>query len=134
MPELLSVLTTALRPWPAPLMVTITLLTPSSRIFGQDGFARELGGVGGALLAPLKAARVPGLAHPKTCPSKSVNVRIVLLNVECTWSRARSTLRATLSPHLRLPALAGRGPFQVRALLRVFWPRTGSPTVCRTPR
>jgi len=33
-----------------------------------------------------------------------------------------------------LPAIARRGPFLVRALVWVRWPRTGSPRRCRMPR
>src|SRR2546427_2857338 len=33
-----------------------------------------------------------------------------------------------------LPAIARRGPFLVRALVWVRWPRTGSPLRCRVPR
>ena len=33
-----------------------------------------------------------------------------------------------------LPATVFRGPFRVRALVRVRWPRTGRPLRCRSPR
>ena len=47
-------------------------------------------------------------------------------------SHQQITYRSSFTPFL--PATVLRGPFRVRALVRVRWPRTGNPLRCRKPR
>ena len=45
-----------------------------------------------------------------------------------------SHIGSVLVAYFFAPAIALRGPLRVRALVRVRWPRTGSPFRCRVPR
>src|SRR5438034_1220912 len=81
-------------------------------------------------------------------PCISVIVMSVLLNVAVMWAMpsASTTFLARFAPAafacaiyffrrgFFLPAIARRGPFLVRALVCVRWPRTGNPLRCREPR
>ena len=89
----------------------------------------------------------PAVPHDTVFPRESVIVTIVLLNVAVMWAMpsASTTFLERLAPvgacampyffvTFFLPAMARRGPFFVRALVWVRWPRTGSPRLCRVPR
>src|ERR671933_1813986 len=98
---------------------------------------------------PLKPAP-PADSHAMTLPSRSVSATIVLLKLVlmCAWPIGMflRTLRrprwgrfgAGLTyffPAFFLPATCMRlGPLRVRALVLVFWPRTGRPRRWRRPR
>src|SRR2546421_6994528 len=104
---------------------------------------------GFALRGPLKPAP-PADSQAMTLPSRSVRETIVLLNdvLMCAWpigmfflGRRRprwGRLGAGLNyffPAFFLPATCMRlGPLRVRALVLVFWPRTGRPRRGRRPR
>src|SRR4051794_20160534 len=92
------------------------------------------------LREPLKPAP-PADSHAITPPSRSVSVTMVLLKLVlmCAWPtamfffalrRARGRLGAGIYFFVAffLPATCmRRGPFRVRALVLVRWPRTGRP-------
>src|SRR5437879_5052151 len=95
---------------------------------------------------PLRPA-FPVEPHLIVLPCRSVIVMSVLLNVAvmCATASASTTFLARLAPafavaiyFLRtaffLPGIARRGPFLVRALVCVRWPRTGRFFLCREPR
>ena len=100
------------------------------------------------LREPLKPAP-PADSHAMTLPSRSVSATIVLLNdvLMCAWPigmffltlrRPRWGRRGAgiyFLPAFFLPATCMRlGPLRVRALVLVFWPRTGRPRRWRMPR
>ena len=100
------------------------------------------------LREPLKPAP-PADSQAITLPSRSVSDTIVLLNevLMCAWPigmflrtrrRPRWGLRGAgiyFLPAFFFPATCMRlGPLRVRALVLVFWPRTGRPRRWRRPR
>ena len=100
------------------------------------------------LREPLKPAP-PADSHAITLPSRSVSDTIVLLNEVLMWAWPTGMfLRTRRRPRwgrrgagiyffaaFFLPATCIRfGPLRVRALVFVFWPRTGSPRRWRRPR
>src|SRR5689334_924156 len=95
----------------------------------------------------------PEDAHDRALPCRSVIVMIVLLNEACTWQTPSDTFLRTFLRTRCAALLAGafamrilfpvyffsawaalRGPLRVRALVRVRWPRNGSPRRWRKPR
>jgi hypothetical protein len=94
---------------------------------------------------------LPAEPHATVFPRGSVIVTIVLLNVALTWAMPSASITrfvffAVAIPRSELgrcepldaahehyfvtfflPAIARRGPFFVRALVCVRWPRTGNP-------
>src|SRR5579875_2423175 len=129
----------ASRPAPGPLTYTSTWRTPFSMALRAALSAASPAAKGVPLRDPLNPA-VPALAQARTLPWGSVMVTIVLLNVDWMW--------ALPSRHPLPPSHDGdgaafdrrpvptvlRGPFRVRALVRVRWPRTGRPRRWRRPR
>src|SRR4051812_10119047 len=100
------------------------------------------------LREPLKPAP-PADSQAITLPSRAVSATIVLLKdgLMCAWPigafflplrRARWGRRGAgiyFFPAFFLPATCMRlGPLRVRALVLVFWPRTGRPRRWRRPR
>src|SRR5690606_7154027 len=107
------------------------------------------------LREPLNPA-APDVAQASALPWRSVIVTMVLLKEAWMWAMPSATFFLTflrtrvgaagafamcvfpeclcyfVAPPLRWIAL--RGPLRVRALVRVRWPRSGSPRRCRVPR
>src|SRR5262245_55428455 len=148
------------RPEPGPLTNTSTLRMPCSMARRAAASAASCAANGVDLREPLKPTW-PDDAHEITPPVGSVIDTMVLLNVLLMWAWPWATfffsLRRTFftparalggiplrlsSDYLRLIyflpgfflfATTFFGPFRVRALVRVRWPRTGSPRRCRMP-
>src|SRR5699024_2982383 len=102
----------------------------------------------GVLLREPRNPQPPAVAHDSALPWRSVMVTIVLLNEACTNTMPSAMFfRARLRGRLLAFAMAvflieernylrtaRRGPLRVRALVRVCWPRVGSPRRWRRPR
>ncbi len=69
-------------------------------------------------------------ASPAAASGAVAGVSDTGLGFGCSWSAMGYFLRIAFF----LPAMVRRGPFLVRALVRVRWPRTGSPRRWRMPR
>src|SRR5262249_18475333 len=135
------------RPAPGPFTYTDTLRTPCSIAFFAQSSAAICAAYGVDLREPLKAC-CPQLDHDNALPVPSAIVMIVLLNVAwmCATPAATFFLTFFLAPLaipflayfltgvFFLPATVLAGPFRVRALVCVRWPRTGSPRRWRRPR
>ena len=159
MPSAFSARTADSRPGPGPLIRTSRFLTPHSTATRPAFSAATCAANGVDLREPLKPAP-PDVAHDSALPCRSVIVMIVLLNDAwmcampsatffLTFLRTRAAAfgSAVLLPFccvlprylddgagLLRPERDFFGPLRVRALVRVRWPRTGSPRRCRTPR
>src|SRR5690606_34407818 len=137
------------RPLPGPWTRTCTRRRPrfiASRAQFSDA---TVAANGVDFLEPLKPA-FPAVPQVIVLPRMSVIVMSTLLKVAEMWTipSASTVLRERLPPDLPvvgavigyffvaffLPAMARRGPFFVRALVWVRWPRTGRPRRCRRPR
>src|SRR5208282_4762785 len=158
-PSALSARTADSRPGPGPLIRTSRFFTPHSWAARPAASAATCAAKGVDLREPLKPAP-PDVAHDSALPCRSVIVMIVLLNDACMCAIPSDTLFLTfLRVRVTAPGfcegccaiessyqvfaadgllsaicLALRGPLRVRALVRVRWPRTGSPLRWRTPR
>ena len=146
------------RPLPGPWTRTCTRRTPSVMASRATCSAATVAAKGVDFFDPLNPA-LPAEPHATAFPRLSVIVTVVLLNVALTWAmpsasitrfvffavaipeseerRTTDGLEAAPTNYLVtffLPAIARRGPFFVRALVCVRWPRTGSPRRCRMPR
>ena len=126
----------ASRPGPGPLTETSTRCIPCSIAAFAQASLEIWAAYGVDFRLPLNP-RAPALVHAIALPLGSVMVTIVLLKVE--WICATPdgifflvrflllALRAILlSSYFFFLATVLRGPLRVRALLRVFCPRTGS--------
>src|SRR5438132_3066078 len=135
-------------PDPGPLTYTSTFCNPCSMPLRAAASAVTCAANGVDLREPLKPAP-PADSHAITLPSVSVSDTIVLLKevLMCACPtgmfffglrRPRARLGAAgiyFLPARFLPATCIlRGPLRVRALVFVFWPRTGSPRRWRRPR
>ncbi len=115
--------------------------TPSRERLARACSAATVAANGVLFLEPLKPA-LPDEPHETVLPCVSVIVMVVLLNVAltCATPSASTTFFAFFPVAMCyfvtffLPAIARRGPFFVRALVCVRWPRTGSPRRWRMPR
>src|SRR3954454_8724396 len=137
------------RPLPGPCTRTWTLRRPRFIASRPQFSAATVAAKGVDFLEPLNPA-LPADPHARVLPFMSVMVMSRLLNVAEMWAMpsvsttflARLTLGALAGAGaviyflvtFFLPAMARRGPFLVRALVWVRWPRTGSPRRCRIPR
>src|SRR5467141_318224 len=135
------------RPDPGPCTRTCTRLTPRLSASRAACSAATVAANGVDFLEPLKPA-LPDEPHVMVLPCMSVIVTSVLVNVAVIWATpsASTTFLARLAPAglawaiyffskgFFLPAIARRGPFLVRALVCVRWPRTGRFLRCREPR
>src|SRR3954468_7613204 len=159
-PMAFSARTADSRPGPGPLMRTSMFFTPHSCAARPQRSAATCAASGVDLREPLKPA-LPEVAQASVLPWRSVIVTMVLLNDAwicaipsatffLTFLRARAA--AVCCSSWRVGALlvpmsyaafpvgtlsliaALRGPLRVRALVRVRWPRTGSPLRWREPR
>ena len=132
-------------PLPGPLTRTSTSVRP---IFRADlaAFSAALWAAKGVLFREPLNPIVPAEVETSTSPLVSVIVTSVLLKLALMQTMPRATLRLVLFV-LRdcaivyrisltdfLPATVFLGPFRVRALVFVLWPRTGSPRRCLSPR
>src|SRR6266487_850500 len=108
-PSALRARTADSRPGPGPLMRTSRFLTPHSWAARPACSAATWAANGVDFLEPLNPA-APEVAHAKVLP----------------WSGSSFAQPAFGAAAVILTA-ALRGPFRVRALVRVRWPRTGSP-------
>src|SRR5439155_2034811 len=129
------------RPLPGPWTRTCTRLTPAVSASRAHCSAATVAANGVLFLEPLNPA-LPLDPHAIVLPRGSVIVTVVLLNVALTCATpSASTTRFDFFPvairylvTFFLPAIARRGPFFVRALVCVRWPRTGRPRRWRIPR
>ena len=135
------------RPEPGPRTRTSSSCTPIFLIFSEIFSAARCAAHGVLLRLPLVADRA-GRSQAITCPARSViddrvverrlHVGIGLADVlACAllWLCCFGHLGLTsLLVAIFLPATVFRGPFRVRALERVRWPRTGRPRRWRSPR
>src|SRR6266571_8173804 len=126
------------RPEPGPCTRTCTRFTPRFSASRAACSAATVAAKGVDFLEPLKPA-LPEEPQVRALPCESVIVMSVLLNVAvmCATPSASTTFLARLAPAALawaiyflsagffLPAIARRGPFLVRALVCVRWPRTG---------
>src|SRR4051812_18456648 len=156
-PRAFSARTADSRPGPGPLMRTSRFFTPYSCAARPADSAATCAANGVDLREPLKPAP-PDVAHDSALPCRSVMVMIVLLKdawmcampsdtLFLTFFRARAAaaffwdgccaiwvLDYFVTPLESATVRPFFGPLRVRALVRVRWPRTGSPLRCRTPR
>src|SRR4029077_4656467 len=158
-PIALSARTADSRPGPGPLMRTSMFFTPHSWAARPARSAATCAANGVDLREPLNPA-LPEVAQESTLPWRSVIVTMVLLNDACTWAmpsatffltflRARAcavcasswrvgaflvAIYATFPTGTFSLTAALRGPFRVRAFVRLRWPRTGRPLRWREPR
>src|SRR6266566_665919 len=135
------------RPDPGPCTLTCTRRTPSVTASRPACSPATVAAKGVDFFDPLKPA-FPDEPQEIVFPCASVIVIVVLLKVALTWAIPSASIMrfvffpiAILLGYLRhylvtffLPAIARRGPFLVRALVCVRWPRTGNPLRCREPR
>jgi hypothetical protein len=134
------------RPAPGPCTRTCTFRTPALLASRPQASAATVAAKEVDFLEPLNPA-FPAVPQETVFPLESVMVMIVLLKVAVMWAMpsASTTFLERLAPvgpcampyffvTFFLPAMARRGPFLVRALVWVRWPRTGSPRLCRVPR
>src|SRR6478736_184899 len=146
------------RPLPGPCTRTCTRRTPRFIASRPQFSAATVAANGVDFLDPLKPA-LPAVPQVTVFPFESVIVMITLLKVAMMWATpsastiflARLALGALVVAGVVaaavvsgaviyffvtffLPAMARRGPFLVRALVCVRWPRTGRPRRCRAPR
>src|SRR5437660_3693490 len=135
------------RPDPGPCTRTCTRFTPRFSASRAACSAATVAANGVDFFDPLKPA-FPDEPQVIVLPCMSVMVMRVLLNVAviCAMPSASTTFLARLAPvafawaiyflstGFFLPAIARRGPFLVRALVCVRWPRTGRFFLCREPR
>ena len=138
------------RPEPGPWTRTCTRRTPRFIASRAACSAATVAAKGVDFLEPWNPA-LPDEPHVMVLPCISVIVMSVLLKVAVMWAMpsASTTFLARLalaaaagfacaiyffSKGFFLPAIARRGPFLVRALVWVRWPRTGRPLRCRVPR
>src|SRR5690349_3015613 len=135
------------RPEPGPCTRTCTRRTPRLIASRAACSAATVAAKGVDFLEPANPA-LPEEPHVIAFPCRSLIVISVLLNVAVMWAMpsASTTFLARLAPagfacaiyFLRsgffLPAMARRGPFLVRALVCVRWPRTGRFLRWREPR
>src|SRR5262245_34421443 len=132
------------RPAPGPFTRTSISFTPIFRAPSAAFSAARWAAKGVDLREPLNPI-VPADAQQRTSPFGSAIETIVLLKEALTCAIAFGTVRLAffffpmaifylISFTLRLPATVFRGPFRVRALVRVRWPRTGRPRRWRIPR
>src|SRR5574341_2664845 len=126
------------RPERGPCTRTCTRFTPRFSASRAACSAATVAAKGVDFFEPLNPA-FPDEPQVRALPCRSVIVMSVLLNVAVMWATpsASTTFLARLAPvafvcaiyFLRrgffLPAIARRGPFLVRALVCVRWPRTG---------
>src|SRR5262252_4003005 len=156
-PQLLSARTADSRPGPGPPTRTSTFFTPCS-CAATPAFSAATWAANGVDLREPRKPQPPAVAHESVLPCRSVMVMIVLLKDAWTCAIASSTFlrvflaffgaAAAAAPvwgfcsamHHAFPGGAFsftaclRGPLRVRALVRVRWPRTGSPRRWRMPR
>src|SRR4051794_10130412 len=136
------------RPEPGPFTKTSTFCRPCSMPLRAAASAVTCAAKGVDLREPLKPAP-PADSQAMTFPSRSVSETIVLLKLVLMWAwpmgmfffglrrPARGRLGAGIYFFVAffLPATDMRlGPLRVRALVLVFWPRTGRPRRWRRPR
>src|SRR2546429_1628115 len=135
------------RPEPGPCTRTCTRRTPRFIASRAACSAATVAANGVDFLEPWNPA-LPEDPQVRAFPCISVIVMSVLLNVAVIWAMpsASTTFLARFAPAafacaiyffrrgFFLPAIARRGPFLVRALVCVRWPRTGNPLRCREPR
>src|SRR5688572_26918446 len=147
------------RPLPGPCTRTCTRRSPRFIASRPQFSAATVAANGVDFLEPLKPA-LPADPHASALPRMSVMVMSRLLNVAEMWAMPSDS--TTFLPRLApaalgagaaaggaggfvgaviyflvtffLPAMARRGPFLVRALVWVRWPRTGRPRRWRMPR
>src|SRR3954466_15999227 len=139
------------RPLPGPCTRTCTRRSPRFMASRPQFSAATVAANGVDFLEPLNPA-LPADPHASVLPFKSVIVMSRLLNVAAIWATPSDS--TTFFPRLALgdfvgagtgaviyffvtfflPAMARRGPFLVRALVWVRWPRTGRPRRWRIPR
>src|SRR5689334_23643596 len=153
-PRALSARTADSRPGPGPLMRTSRFFTPHSCAARPACSAATCAANGVDFRDPLNPA-APEVAQAKAFPWRSVMVMMVLLNEAWMWAMPSATFFLTFlrtraaavgaaggfaifiyDPVSAQPAFGAaaviwtaalRGPLRVRALVRVRWPRTGSP-------
>src|ERR1700694_1704033 len=154
-PQLLSARTADSRPGPGPPTRTSTFFTPCS-CAATPAFSAATCAAIGVLLREPRKPQPPAVAQESVLPWRSVMVMIVLLKEACTCAIASSTFLRAFLGFLGAAAAAAagaappcwgfcsairyafpggafsltaclRGPLRVRALVRVRWPRTGSP-------
>src|SRR5215211_7351484 len=137
------------RPLPGPCTRTCTRRTPSVCASRAHCSAATVAANGVDFFEPLKPA-LPDEPHASVLPRRSVMVMSRLLNVAEMWAMPSDSTtffdRLGLAAFAGagaviyflvtffLPAMARRGPFLVRALVWVRWPRTGRPRRWRIPR
>ena len=145
------------RPPPGPFTRTSNSFSPNFDAFSAHCCAAHWPANGVLLRLPLNP-QVPPLAQQSESPFVSVIVTVVLLKLALMWAIPTVTLRRALrrllfaifqgsvvrelgsaSDYFKsftpfFPATVFLGPFRVRALVRVRWPRTGKPRRCLIPR
>src|SRR5882724_11797319 len=137
------------RPLPGPCTRTCTRRSPRFMASRPQFSAATVAAKGVDFFEPLNPA-LPADPHARVLPRMSVIVMSRLLNVAAMWATPSDS--TTFFPRLALgafagagaviyffvtfflPAMARRGPFLVRALVWVRWPRTGRPRRWRIPR
>src|SRR6185312_236915 len=137
------------RPLPGPCTRTCTRRSPRFMASRPQFSAATVAANGVDFLDPLNPA-LPADPQASVLPRMSVMVMSRLLNVAEMWATPSDS--TTFLPRLGagafagagaviyffvtffLPAMARRGPFLVRALVWVRWPRTGRPRRWRIPR
>src|SRR6186713_2295381 len=148
-PTAFSARTADSRPGPGPLMRTSMFFTPDSAASRPACSAATCAAKGVDLREPLKPL-LPHVAQESALPCRSVIVMIVLLNDAWTCAIPSATFLRTFLrtrcaavltgglamsvPYFLTRAPLLRGPFLVRALVLVRWPRTGRPRRWRKPR
>src|SRR3954453_1185684 len=127
---------------------SLALLHALLDALARGGVSRHLRGEGGRLARALEAGAAGGLPRDHVplavgqgddrVVERRLDVR--LADRDVLLDLATATLRAARSRHYFLPAFflpatcMRFGPLRVRALVLVFWPRTGRPRRCRRPR
>src|SRR4051794_8070035 len=137
------------RPLPGPCTRTWTRRNPRFMASRPQFSAATVAANGVDFFDPLKPA-FPAEPHASALPRMSVMVISRLLKVAEMW--AMPSVSTTFFERLALGAFAGAGafisflvlfflrararggPFLVRVLVWVRWPRTGRPRRCRIPR
>src|SRR5690606_21952 len=124
-------------------MRTSSAFAPSSSA-ARPAFAAATWAANGVDLREPRKPAPPEVAQLRALPWRSVIVMMVLLNEAWTCAMPSVTTRLifffvlvavglaiVLPPYLRIGL---RGPFRVRALVLVRWPRSGRPRRWRRPR